>query len=249
MLLSNRRQKLVLACILFFNASLAIATLQSAGSGCANLSAGSGNFTVSYSLAVPAGRGVMVALATSQNAPLGTVTDSQGNQYPGTVTRFNVTGLVFNRVAQIVTPLAIGNTISFPFTLIPVGGMAACAQIYTSSDMLLPVVVDQTGSDAGTSNTISASLAAPTLGAQTVLHGASFTLADEGMAFIDPTYNPNLRFCSSGNTICLISGVREVSAASSYSFGANLSNVRDWGAVIAAYRRILPDAIFASGFE
>lgn len=226
------------------------AAVQLVGSNCAVLPAGTANFTVTYTGAVPANRGVMATLVTSQNAPLAvTVLDTQGNQYPGSITRFNDPGLVFNRIAQIVTPVPIGSVVTFPFSSIPPGGMHACAQLLASTDMFIPTATGPVDGMAGASQNISVSLPSPTTNPLEVIHASAFTLGDPGVITTDPNFVNHVKICSTSNIICLLTATREVSGTGIYTYTAGLATSRVWGAVIAPYRRIVPDPIFGNGFE
>jgi hypothetical protein len=224
------------------------AAVSTVASGCSSLPAGSATMTITFTQAVPQNQMVLLTIATDLNFPLGTVTDTRNNGYAGAITRFN-TGLVFLRRAQVNTAIQSGDQINMPFSGITAGGMRICAHAYAVSNPNLPVAEDQIGSNAGESNTLSTNLQANTTAVPELLHAAGFTLGDTGAVTNDPNFANHFRLCSSGNAVCLLTAVREVSSTGNFTWSTTIASSRTWGAAMATYRLQLTPQIFQNGFE
>jgi len=198
-------------------------------------------FTLTVS--IPAGRTVHVAVVTSTNVTLGSVSDAANDPY--TVVGGGVSGAFTGSllVGEVASPLPSGNSITVHLTSTG-GGGTSCASAFLASGLL--ATADQNGFTTGSGAT--ASVTTPPLGSahelvQAVLFGSP-TGSDPTAARVPPLVDAGSNVCvgTSSGRLCSYGSYAVLESADPFTATINLGNGMSWGFAFATFAAPEPSA-------
>jgi hypothetical protein len=192
---------------------------------------------------IPSGRTVHVAVVTSTNVTLGSVSDAASDPYA--VVGGGVSGAFTSSllVAEVASALPSGNSITVHLTATG-GGGTSCASAFLASGAL--ATPDQNGFATGSGAT--ASVTTPPLGSphelvQAILFGSP-TGSDPTAARVPPLVDAGSNVCvgTSSGRLCSYGSYAVLDSADPFTGTVDLGNSMSWGFAFATFAAPEPSA-------
>ncbi len=220
------------------------------GASCASIPQAGGSHSVVLTGAVPAGSVLLVSAGTTGNATFGSIGDTRGNSYTGTMSRIHTsldpTYRGFSFAAPIATALQAGDSVTLTYTAAAVGGESSCVSLARFDAVSIPFAMDVNMSDQTELTTTHTIGSGGTPFPHLLLHSVFvYNSVPNGISVFPG--NPMQFACTAGNTFCVVPAYRIATTTGSYDITSGTNNPTHAVMTMVSFRSV--PLVFKDGFE